>query len=45
MLNELQNINASERVLVESSGGTIAMALTIILQAPSQTMVQLNLQT
>jgi len=45
MLNELTNIDASERVLVVSSGGAIAMALRNILQAPAQTMVNLNLQT
>ena len=45
MLNELKNVNTKKRVLVVSSGGTIAMALSIILQAPAQTMVRLNFQT
>jgi len=45
MLNEIKNVNSKKRVLVVSSGGSIAMALRLILQAPAKTMVNLNLQT
>lgn len=45
MLNEIKDVNSTERVLVVSSGGSIAMALRLILQAPAKTMVNLNLQT
>lgn len=36
---------ASERTLVVSSGGTIAMLTRLVLGAPAQTVVQLNMQT
>lgn len=36
---------AGQRVLVVSSGGAIAMLLRLLLQAPAETMVDLNLQT
>lgn len=45
MLDEIKKNNDKKCVLVVSSGGSIAMALRLILQAPATTMVNLNLQT
>ena len=45
MLDYLKTHAASEKVLVVSSGGPISMALSLILQAPADTMLSLNMQT
>jgi broad specificity phosphatase PhoE len=44
-LGTLQGQQTSQKILVVSSGGAIAMALRLILMSPASMMVKLNLQT
>jgi len=39
------SVTAKQKILVVSSGGAISMALSHVLKAPAETMIQLNLQT
>lgn len=43
--NDIMQQHSGKRVLAVSSGGAIAMLVRQLLQAPSETMVELNLQT
>jgi broad specificity phosphatase PhoE len=45
VLKSVQDRLQGQRVLAVSSGGAISMALRQILQAPSETVIELNLQT
>ena len=44
-IHTIQRELHGQRVLVVSSGGAIAMALRHVLKAPSETVIELNLQT
>lgn len=44
-LTHIQSLSDKKRILAVSSGGAMAMAMSIVLQAPPSAVIELNLQT